>query len=278
VVRAAKWSGSSATYEDMTPSGYGWSYISGADEGAQVGRAQIGGEHHAILWGGSAEAFTDLNPTGSTSSEAVDTEAGLQLGRTGASTALWAGVADDWLDLSAKVPAGFTGFYARDLEVLPDGDLVVVGSATDTALGHGVAVRLRMRAKTLEADVEQVSLSSGGVQNLSFDLGPELAGQLHLVLGSATGTSPGLPVDGVVLPLALDSYLLLTLSQPAGLFLGTFGFLDAQGAASASIQVPPGADPGLAGVVLHHAGLVVDLAGSGQASWATNAVPLELAP
>ena len=205
-------------------------------------------------------------------------EAGLQLGRVGGATALWAGVADDWVDLSAKVPAGFTGFYARDLEVLPDGDVVVVGHATDTALGHGVAVRMRMRATTLEADVEVVSLATGGAQQLAFDLGPDFAGHLHLVLGSATGTSPGLPVDGVVLPLVVDAYLLLTLNQPFGLFQGTFGFLDASGAATASLVVPPGSDPALAGLVLHHAGLVVDLVGTGQASWATNAVPLELLP
>ena len=59
---------------------------------------------------------------------------------------------------------------------------------------------------------------------------------------------------GTILPLNPDFYFLYTLLVPEPPhFPGSVGLLDLQGQASAVLTFPTGGDPGLAGVVLHHA-------------------------
>lgn len=283
-VHAAKWSGTAASFENLNPIGSTWSYISDADDGLQVGRATFGGAHHAGLWSGSAASFIDLNPTGAVASEAVATGGGLQVGSIqlpgmNLYSIVWAGEADNYVDLAAFADSDHPFPQLRDIEVLSSGEIRVTGSAFNQTTQQTDAVLFRMLPKTLTSDVDSLSLSAGGAQNLSLEAGASLAGDLYLVLGSASGTSPGLAVDAVVLPLNVDSYLLLSLSSAgSGLFQGTLGFLDAAGSASASLQLPPASDPALAGLVLNHAGLVFDLAGGTQAVLATNAEPLTLMP
>ena len=60
----------------------------------------------------------------------------------------------------------------------------------------------------------------------------------------------------------------------AGDSFGRWVALVGDGRASASFNLPPGADPGLAGVQLHHAYLVAS--GFGVVDLASNAVPLTL--
>ena len=67
----------------------------------------------------------------------------------------------------------------------------------------------------LEADLDAVSLQSGGTQSLSLHGGLGQGGKTYLLLGSLSGTAPGIPVDAVVLPLNLDAYLQLTCSSRA---------------------------------------------------------------
>ena len=123
-----------------------------------------------------------------------------------------------------------------------------------------------------------VALQTGGFQTLFLDAGPAAAGLPYLVLGSASGTVPGIALGGgAVLPLNPDAYLALTLETPQGPpvwnGLGTF---DAAGSALALIAVPPNLNPGLAGLTLHHAW-------AGLPAWplppfASNAAPLTLLP
>ena len=102
----------------------------------------------------------------------------------------------------------------------------------------------------------------------------------YLLLGSAGGTTPGFPVDGVVLPLAVfDTYFGFTLGSPnTPPLAGSFGTLDPTGQAAASLSLPPGQSPGLAGLVLHHAYLSLALAPALGVDFASNAVAVELVP
>lgn len=89
------------------------------------------------------------------------------------------------------------------------------------------------------------------------------AGQIYLLLGSASGTTPGLPLaPGVVLPLEFDAYFQFSL-QSAGSppFVGTLGLLGSAGNARATLNLPPGLPPSLAGATLHHAFVEVGLSG-----------------
>lgn len=125
----------------------------------------------------------------------------------------------------------------------------------------------------------EVSLLTGGVHDLTVDVGPQPGPTWYLVLGSASGTAPGLPLGAYVLPLNPDAWFTYTLSHANQVPLtGSFGPLDAGGAATApEIEVPFALDPALAGTTLHHAALLLQ-----EATWTpvgvTNAVALTLVP
>jgi hypothetical protein len=103
-----------------------------------------------------------------------------------------------------------------------------------------------------------ISCSKGGTQLMHVDAGPEHAGRLYWVLGSGSGTRPGISSVPPV-PLNPDAYMQFTYAHPNSLILGGLGLLDEQGRAVASISLAPGElAPSFAGVALNHACLVVD--------------------
>ena len=118
-----------------------------------------------------------------------------------------------------------------------------------------------------------ISVADGGTQNLNLDAGAANAGRTYVLLGSVTGTTPGLPVDSVVLPLNVDAYTNLTLTSPNPPLANSIGVLDGQGEGSASFSLGAGAlSASAVGLTVHHAyaliGLTVD--------FASNAVPIFL--
>ena len=130
----------------------------------------------------------------------------------------------------------------------------------------------------LSVDVAELSLAAGGSASFLLQTGTSGAGQLHWLLASASGTSPGLPVDGLVLPLAFDALTLATVQTPGSPpFSGYFGALDSTGQSTASLTLSPGSLSSLAGTTLHHAFAVLDLT-LGQVTEVSPAVELNLAP
>jgi hypothetical protein len=82
----------------------------------------------------------------------------------------------------------------------------------------------------------------------------------------------------VAVPLNPDAYFLFSVAHPGVPPLyGTLGLLDASGFAPAAFALPPGFDPSLAGVVLHHAALLLQPVPLTPLA-ATPAVPLALVP
>ena len=132
----------------------------------------------------------------------------------------------------------------------------------------------------LAAMPASLSLSAGGVQDFAFETCAQFAGKTYLVLGSASGDSPGLLVDGLILPLnGPDPWLAFTLANPnSSVLVGTLGALGTTGQASASLVVPPAASATLAGLVLHHAVLVLDVPGSAQALVTSHSAAVTLVP
>ena len=138
----------------------------------------------------------------------------------------------------------------------PDQDynvLLYVGAtnAMSDLDGNGIADEAEM----LSGDNVSVSVAGGGSQILSLCAGVENAGRVYAFAGSVTGTSPGFPFAGLLIPLNFDFYTLLLINSG---FLGSTpfgasfsGVLDAEGKATAVWTVPP--IPGLAGVTAHHA-------------------------
>ncbi len=105
----------------------------------------------------------------------------------------------------------------------------------------------------------QISLSAGGAQSIAIAAGPQHAGRIFLLLGSVSGTAPGIPVEALTLPLNVDAYFFATLTAPnAPPLAGSLGTLDAGGAATASFSLQPLTNPALAGLTAQHAYVVLD--------------------
>jgi len=128
----------------------------------------------------------------------------------------------------------------------------------------------------LVGDVRELSLAAGGVQTLTARAGATHRGMPYLILGSVSGTYPGMPVGDVVLPLNKDGYTVRTLNHPDPPLSSSVGLLDELGAATAAFTLPPGGWPVLAGRTVHHACVVFDPARPGGIGMVSNPVPLIL--
>lgn len=133
---------------------------------------------------------------------------------------------------------------------------------------------------SLVADGHEVSVTSGGVVTFALSAPAPPALNAYLLLGSASGTSPGLAIDAVHLPLNFDAYFVYSIASANGAELtGTFGTLAPDGSAASSLVLPPALSANLAGKGLDHAALVFDLAGTGPlAAFASNPVALRFVP
>lgn len=158
----------------------------------------------------------------------------------------------------------------------PTGPLILTG-ATYTAS----ATQIPCAGQLLSGAPTLLSMQDGGRQVLHVQAGAQHAGRLHLLLGSGSGTTPGLDLPGNVhVPLVADAYFQFTLGVLGQApFVAGLGVLDAQGSATAAFDLPAGllADPVFVGLTLHHAALVFDTTVGGFVA-ATNAVRLRLVP
>jgi hypothetical protein len=139
------------------------------------------------------------------------------------------------------------------------------------------AVRTPWNAHPLTADVTSASLTASVAvaQTLTARVLPH-AGKACLLLGSASGFQPVLPLNQTKLPLAFDAYFALTLATPAAIAAGNPAILDAAGEATFVISLPPGViPPSLAGLTLNHAALVHQ---GGIVHAVTNPAPLTFLP
>jgi hypothetical protein len=122
------------------------------------------------------------------------------------------------------------------------------------ACGVGSVGNLQVIVVGLTANVATLSVLTTGTQLLSLDAGAARAGRIFFLLGTYTGTSPGLPLpNGMHLPLNPSLYLNVTASNPNSPPLtNSLGFLDGNGHAASAFHLPH-VPPAAAGLVLHHA-------------------------
>jgi hypothetical protein len=98
-----------------------------------------------------------------------------------------------------------------------------------------------------------ISLATGGVHLFSVSASVLGAGSTYLIAGSASGTTPGFFVGPFFVALNPDSWFDFTVNNPNTPPLSnTLGVLDATGSATASLTVPAGLPPALAGTVVKH--------------------------
>ena len=122
-------------------------------------------------------------------------------------------------------------------------------------------------------DVSELSAATGGTVAFSVQAGPLYQGDADWILGSASGTAPGIDLDFVQLPLNYDAFMLWTIVDANSSTLPGFtGNLGATGAASASLVSGP-LPPALVGFQMDFAALIK----SGPAfRWASNATHLAI--
>jgi hypothetical protein len=156
--RGLLWSGSAASWLDLTPAGATASRVYGVVPGTQVGTARIAGFDHAGIWNGSAGSWTDLHPTGLAGSYARAVHNGVQVGTTitpsgNVRAAIWFGTAASWMDLT---PPGspYSEAYA-----VSDG--VQVGTAQ---FGNTIQAVLWTGSATSYVNLQPAGASSSGAQ------------------------------------------------------------------------------------------------------------------
>ncbi|TAJ24909.1 MAG: hypothetical protein EPO68_00710 [Planctomycetota bacterium] len=157
------------------------------------------------------------------------------------------------------------------------GRLYAAGAKSDPATGATGAFLHAYTLPRLTSSTWWASLSYGAAVDFDMCGGTQSAGDLYVLLGTTSGTTPGFDVDGVHVPLQLDAYSLLLLANPNTWIAGSVGVLDAHGHGEAFMTVPVSADPSLMWLEVNHAWVGLDLA-LGQVVVASNPFQLTLAP
>jgi Arylsulfotransferase (ASST) len=186
--------------------------------------------------------------------------------------------------------SGFDSTVVSSAERLPNGNTLICsgfqsGWVFEVTPGGQVvsSITLGLNAfhahyveRTLWSDKASLSGAAGGSVTFDLILGPAYAAKTYVVLGSASGTSPGIVANGHVLPLNLDAVLLFSLEQAnTPLLTNTLGTLSPLGRATASFNLPPGMIGGP--VSAHFAAGVLEPATTIVLA-TTNPVPLTVGP
>jgi len=142
------------------------------------------------------------------------------------------------------------------------------------ACGVGTVGTLQVVVVGLTANLATLSVQTTGTQLLSLDAGAARAGRIFFLLGTFTGTNPGLPLpNGNHLPLNPSFYLNYTAANPNTAPLSnSLGLLDANGHAASAFHLPH-VPAGAAGLVLHHAYVLIQ-----PIDFVSNPVSLTLVP
>ena len=149
-------------------------------------------------------------------------------------------------------------------ELEPGFDLFLRTSSSEMAdfgrelVARGFAV-YEGKPPSLTADVDTISIARGGVQTLRIDAGEQYAGYDYFVVGSMTGSAPGISLGAVAIPLNAGPYFNFLVGNPNTLVVPSLGRLDAQGRSEARLRIPAGLAQLEPGLEFHHAYVVFKL-------------------
>lgn len=235
---------------------------------ALLWKAQL--QHFNSQFGRSLCAVGDLNSDGVTdfavSGVLIDYSWGVVMvsGKDGSTL----GVRVDTITRDDAVLLRAAGDLNQDghLDFFNASSQIVVQRTTVPGLRVQSTVPLSLATKTHNVPVIQ-----GGYQQLDLDAGAQHANALAFVLGTASGTSPGISFGSIHLPLNPDVYFAAIASSPHTFVFNNLLQLDANGRGQAAFLLPPGHPASLAGVILHHAFVTLP-----NLDFASNAVPVRL--
>lgn len=127
----------------------------------------------------------------------------------------------------------------------------------DDSMGNPIGrVWYFQAAGPLSLDKNVIQESVGGSIGITLNAGSIHSGREYLMLGSISGTAPGIPLPGgvVIMPLNWDLFteiVIKLINSPV--FTGFHGILDANGTANASFNTNGALPPGSAGMTLFFA-------------------------
>ncbi|MFT7618796.1 MAG: hypothetical protein ACI97A_002443 [Planctomycetota bacterium] len=262
---AARWFGATKSYVDMNPPGETNSNIISAGDGQQVGTATIGGGGY---WNDSAGSFVSLALPASMGVTVNDCESGLQVGGTstpnGVRATVWRGTANSALDLHQFVSTDFSYSMTTGVDVADDGSITIVGYGYNTVTSRQEALRWRGAVPLLTQDTDQVSAMAGAVFHQYVNGDPAWAGLVYAIVGSASGSFPGVVIgNNQLLPLNPDFYLDYMVTMPNDWILPSLGYLDSAGRATATGTLPAGALYVSGQVTLNHVVVILTADGTG---------------
>lgn len=173
------------------------------------------------------------------------------------------------------------GSYATVPRIVPDSDgggflMAWADHTYSPTQEHDIYAQLvAVVPQYLSADTETISASTGGQANFSLEAGSINGGRDYLLLGSVSGTYPGIPLPGgaATLPLNWDVFLSLVISLVnTPVFSNFMGTLDNAGSAAATFDTL-GPVSGATGLIMHYAYAL-------NAPWnfASNPVAIEIVP
>lgn len=139
-----------------------------------------------------------------------------------------------------------------------NGDFITRPFFTGTPAASSLSAIVKGHIGAMQATPTAIP-ASGGTQTFSLDAGVANAGDIYLIAGTASGTRPGFSFQNLNVPLNVDFWFNGSLSAAnTTMYTNSLGFLDAQGKATATFNFPN--FPAFAGLSLHHAFVVLDLA------------------
>lgn len=119
---------------------------------------------------------------------------------------------------------------------------------------------IRGHVGVLQAKPGSIDVVAGGSQSFTIHAGPGQAFRLYGILGTLSGTRPGIvtPLGPQLLPLNPDFWTQLSLDLAGSIvYPNSLWFTDANGNATAGFNLPPGITA-LQGSMLHHAAILLD--------------------
>lgn len=224
-------------------------FVSATFGSIAAGSVQMNDLGHVIASGVAVDLTTSSGTTNLGCSYAWDPANGLQL-------AFAAGdLINTNVGLVAASTTGSVQFPSGDgcpLSLNNQGDVLQrVNFAVNGAIVRG-------RIGSNNCTPSAIATSTGGAHSMRLNAGQANANQLYLVAVGGSGSRPGLPFGGAIIPINPDVWTSLGLDfLNAGPWASTFGVLDASGRANASFTLPAGLGS-LAGADLRHALVVLD--------------------
>jgi len=166
------------------------------------------------------------------------------------------GFQSDFMSSAERLPTGHTlicsSLQGRIFEIDPIGRILWEHSVPGGI--NAASFHAHYTERTLWTTMDTLSASGGGSIGFEVVAGSRSAGRSYMLLGSYSGTSPGIEYRGFHIPLNPDSYTsYMSKGAAAPFHMGAYGILDGLGRATATLTLGPGVATGFVGTTFHHA-------------------------